>query len=67
MEFGPQTWSIDLVLVIVERGNLILGGPAPLGSYATPPEITVTTKMEIYEVVDEFFSTLHILTRGMST
>ena len=29
VEFGPQTWSIDLVLVIIERGNLILGVPPP--------------------------------------
>ena len=36
VEFGPQIWSIDLVLVIVERGNLILGFRPPGGLCHTP-------------------------------
>ena len=67
MEFGPQTWSIDLVLVIIERGNLILGVPPPWGARPHPPKIQFTSKIEINEAVNEFFSTLHILIRGIST
>ena len=67
MEFGPQTWSIDLVLVIIERGNLILVVPPPWGAMPHPPEIGFTTKYEINEVVDEFFSTSDIFAQCMST
>ena len=67
MEFGPQTWSIDLVLVIIERGNLILGVPPPWGATPHPPKITFTSKMEINEAVNEFFSTSNIFAPGMST
>ena len=67
MEFGPQTWSIDLVLVIIERGNLILGVPPPWGAMPHPPEIAFTSKMEINEAVKQFFSTSDIFALGMST
>ena len=67
MEFGPQTWSIDLVLVIVERGNFIFGVPPPCGAMPHPPEIAFTTQMETNEGVNEFFSTSGIFTQGMST
>ena len=36
VEFGPQTWSIDLVLVIIERGNLILVVQPPWGARPHP-------------------------------
>ena len=67
MEFGLQTWTIDLVLVIIESGNLILGVPTPWGASPHPPKITFTNKMEINEAVNEFFSTLNIFAPGMST
>ena len=67
VEFGPQTWSIDLVLVIIERGNLILGVPPPRGAAPHPPKITFTSKMEINEAVNEFFSTSNIFAPVMST
>ena len=67
MEFGPQTWSIDLVLVIIERGNLILGVPPPWGAGPHPPKIAFTSKTEINEAVNEFFSTSNIFAPGMST
>ena len=67
MEFRPQTWSIDLVLVIMERGNLILGVPPPWGAEPHPPKIAFTSKTEINEVVNEFFSTSNIFAPGMST
>ena len=47
VEFRPQTWSIDLVLVIIERGNLILGVPPPWGAVPHPPKISFTSKTEI--------------------
>ena len=67
VEFGPQTWSIDLVLVIIERGNLILGVPPPWGAAPHPPKIAFTSKTEINEAVKEFFSTSDIFAPGMST
>ena len=67
MEFGPQTWSIDLVLAIIERGNLILGVKPPRGAAPHPPKITFTSKMEINEAVNEFFSTLDIFVPCIST
>ena len=66
MEFGPQIWSIDLFLVIVERGDAILGVLPPWGATPHPPRTPFTTKMEIIEAVNLFFSTLGILTRAMS-
>ena len=67
MEFGPQTWSIDLVLVIIERGNLIFGVPPLWGAMPYPPKITFTSKTEVNEVVEEIFSALNIFAPGMST
>ena len=67
VEFGPQIWSIDFILVIVERDDPILGVPPPWGAMPHPPEIAFTTKMESNEGVNEFFSTSGIFTQGIST
>ena len=55
VEFGLQTWSIDLVLVIIERGNLILGVPPPRGALPHPLKSHLLLKRKSMKSWRNFF------------